>query len=238
MPALDCWRKDFGWWTSFNADGHCSFQIEPPRRNGPPTGVSTMWTLMSTRLRYGTPAQFFHWLTVVLVATAYLISPGGSEQRVYSSAFDFTRHMHETTGILIFAILLARILWRTIDAAPEAPPMEPWMTYSARLVHLALYALLIALPSTAIFGAWLEGHPLTLLGVGNLGPMLTQAHDVGQAVSYVHTILGNVIIWATGLHAIAALFHHFVLRDNVLTSMLPDWRRFLASTDNASQRPA
>ena len=184
-----------------------------------------MSTLMSTRFRYGPVAQVFHWLTVVLVATAYLVSPGGSEQRVYSTATDFTRYTHETTGILIFAIVLARILWRMIDPTPEAAPMEPWMKYSAKLAHFALYALLIALPLTAIVGAWLEGHPLTLLGAGNFGSMLPQAHDVGQTVSYVHTILGNIIIWAAGAHAVAALFHHFVLRDNVLISMLPDWRR-------------
>jgi cytochrome b561 len=184
-----------------------------------------MSTVMSTRLHYGLVAQAFHWSTVVLVATAYLVSPGSSEQRVYSIASDFTRHIHETTGILIFAIVLARILWRTIDAAPEAAPMEPWMKYSAKLAHFSLYALLIALPLTAIVGAWLEGHPLTLLGGGNFGPMLPQDHVLGQAVSYVHTILGSVIVWAAGLHALAALLHHFVLRDNVLTSMLPDWRR-------------
>jgi cytochrome b561 len=197
-----------------------------------------MSTLMSTRFRYGPVAQVFHWLTVVLIATAYLVSPGGSEQRVYSIASDFTRHIHETTGILIFVIVLARILWRTIDAAPEAPPMEPWMKYSAKLAHLALYALLIALPVTAIAGAWLEGHALTLLGVGNFGPILPLAHNIGQDVSYIHTILGNVIIWAAGIHAAAALFHHFVLRDNVLSSMLPDWRRSPAPANNVSQEPA
>ena len=197
-----------------------------------------MSTLMSTRLRYGAAAQVFHWLTVALVATAYLISPGGSEQRVYSAASDFTRHIHETTGTLIFATVLARILWRLIDAAPDAPPMEPWMKYSAKIAHLALYALLLALPLTAIVGAWLEGHAITLLGVGNLGPTLPLAHNIGQDVSYIHTILGNVIIWAAGLHATAALLHHFVLRDNVLTSMLPDWRRSPASAGNISQKPA
>jgi cytochrome b561 len=197
-----------------------------------------MSTLISTRSHYGLVAQLFHWSTVVLVAIAYLVGPGSSEQRVYSAATDLTRHIHETTGILIFAIVLARILWRTIDAAPDAPPMEPWMKYSAKLAHFALYALLIALPSTAIVGAWLEGHPLTLLGGGNFGPMLPQAHEVGQAVSYVHTVLGNVIVWAAGLHAAAALFHHFVLRDNVLTSMLPDRPRTAASSDKASREPA
>jgi cytochrome b561 len=197
-----------------------------------------MPTVVSTRLRYGLVAQAFHWSTVVLVAAAYLVSPGSSEQRVYSLASDLTRQMHETVGILIFAIVLARILWRMIDAVPEAAPMEPWMKYSAKLGHLALYALLIALPLTAIVGAWLEGHPLTLPGAGNFGPMLPQAHVVGQAVSYIHTILGNVIIWAAGLHAVAALFHHSVLRDNVLTSMLPDWRPPAASSDKASRESA
>jgi cytochrome b561 len=196
-----------------------------------------MSILMNRRFRYGIAAQAFHWSTVVLVAAAYLVSPGGSEQRVYSVASDFTRHMHETTGMLVFAIVLARILWRLLDAAPEAPPMERWMRYGAKLAHIALYALLIAIPSTAILGAWLEGHPLTLLGLGNVGPLLTQSHDVGQAVSYVHTILGNVILWIAGLHAAAALFHHFVLGDNVLTSMLPDWRRLPASIESAFQRP-
>jgi cytochrome b561 len=115
--------------------------------------------------------------------------------------------------------------------------MEPWMKYSAKAAHVALYALLIALPLTAIVGAWLEGHPLTLLGIGNFGPMLPPSHDLGQSLSYIHTILGNVMIWGAGLHAAAALFHHFVLRDNVLISMLPDWRRSPASPDRLSQRP-
>jgi cytochrome b561 len=190
-----------------------------------------MSCLINTRFRYGAIAQAFHWLTVVLVATAYMVGPGGSEQRVYSTASDFTRHIHETTGILIFAIVFARILWRSIDPAPEAPPMEPWMKYSANAVHVALYALLIALPLSAIVGAWLEGHPLTLLGIGNFGPLLPQSHDLGQSVSYIHTILGEVIVWGAGLHAAAALFHHFVLRDNVLISMLPDWGRSAASPD-------
>jgi cytochrome b561 len=115
-----------------------------------------MSTLMSTRLRYGLVAQGFHWSTVILVAMTHLVSPGSSEQRVYSIASDFTRHTHETSGMLIFAIVLARILWRTVDASPETPPMEPWMKYSAKLAHVALYVLLIALPLTAIVGAWLE----------------------------------------------------------------------------------
>jgi cytochrome b561 len=84
-----------------------------------------------------------------------------------------------------------------------------------------LYGLLIATPVSAIVGAWLEGHPLTLLGFGNLDPLLPPVHDLGLSVAALHTTLGDVILWVAGLHAVAALFHHFFLRDSVLLSMLP-----------------
>jgi cytochrome b561 len=181
-------------------------------------------SIRSSRLRYGALAQLFHWLTVVLVGTAYLVSPGGREERVYSTALDFSRQTHETIGILVFALVLVRILWRLFEPTPESPPMAPWMRYSAGAAHLGLYALLLAIPLTAIGGAWLEAHPLTIFGIGNVGPMLPQAHDLGASIAYIHTILGDAILWLAGFHAAAALFHHFILRDNILTSMLPGWK--------------
>jgi cytochrome b561 len=186
--------------------------------------VSKM-TMRSSRLRYGVVTQLLHWLTVALVGTAYFVSPGGSEQRVYSTAFDTARQTHETIGILLFGLVLLRILWRLLEPTPEPPPMAPWMKLSASAAHLALYALLLAIPLTAIAGAWLENHPLTIFGIGNIGPMLSPVPGLGQSVAYIHTILGNVIIWLAGFHAAAALFHHYFLRDNILTSMLPDWIR-------------
>ena len=180
--------------------------------------------LRSTHFRYGAVAQVFHWLTAILVVAAYFMGPGGSEQHVYASAMDFTRQTHETLGITVFALVLLRFLWRLMDTAPEDPPMKPWMRYSARLVHVVLYGLLIAIPVSAIVGAWLEGHPLTLWGFGNIGPMLSPAHDVGLSLASLHTTLGDIILWVAGLHAGAALFHHFFLRDSVLLSMLPGRR--------------
>jgi cytochrome b561 len=181
-------------------------------------------SMRSSRFRYGIMAQLLHWLTVVLVGTAYIVSPGGREERIYSAAFDFARQTHETVGIVVFALVLLRVSWRLLEPAPRPAPMAPWMRYSASATHLALYALLLAIPLTAIVGAWLEAHPLTIFGIGNVEPMLPQNHNLGQSIAHIHTILGNVIIWLAGLHAAAALFHHFVLRDDTLRSMLPEWK--------------
>jgi cytochrome b561 len=95
------------------------------------------------------------------------------------------------------AAVAGLILIRLLEPAPVAP----WMKYSASAAHVALYSLLVTIPLTAIAGAWLEAHPVTIFGIGNVGPMLPQVHDLGQSIAYIHTILGNVIIWLAGFHA-------------------------------------
>ena len=62
---------------------------------------------------------------------------------------------------------------------------------------------------------------MTLLGGLEIAPLLARSHDLGVTVSDIHTVLGDAILWLAGLHAGAALYHHFVLRDRVLITMLP-----------------
>jgi cytochrome b561 len=171
--------------------------------------------------RYGAVARAFHWATAVLVLVAFIYGPGGSEQRVYSAARDFDRQLHETLGLCVFTLTILRLLWRTVDTRPEPPPIARWMDLASKLVQALLYALLIALPVTAVTGAWLEGHPLTLLSGVKVAPLVGESRDLGRTLASLHGWLGDAIMWLAGLHAAAALFHHFVLRDRVLVSMLP-----------------
>ena len=174
-----------------------------------------------TPRRYGTVAQFLHWTTAILVVAAFTYGPGGSEERVYSTAKDFDRQIHETLGLAVFSIALIRLLWRAFDVTPDEPPTPRWMSVAAKTVHGTLYALLLTLPITAISGAWFEAHPLTLPGGIRIGPWLPEMHALGKSVASIHTWLGDAILWVAGAHAAAALYHHFVLRDRALKSMLP-----------------
>ncbi|WP_343050182.1 cytochrome b [Burkholderia guangdongensis] len=173
--------------------------------------------------RYGPVAQFFHWLVAMLVLAAFIYGPGGPEQRVYASGHEVGRQIHETLGLCVFASTAMRLLWRAVDARPVAPLTSKWMTVAATVVQWALYMLLLALPLTAIAGAWLEGHPLTLVAGIQIGSPVAPSHDVGAAIASVHGWLGDAIMWLAGLHALAGLYHHFVLEDDVLASMLPGW---------------
>lgn len=173
--------------------------------------------------RYGVVAQALHWITAILVVVAFIYGPGGSEQRVYSPARDFDRQLHETLGISVFALVVVRVLWRTTDGRPAPLKVSRWMGIAANATHWALYVLLFALPLTAITGAWLEGHALTFLAHVEVPPLLGLSHDVGAQIATLHTWLGDAILWLAGFHGLAALYHHVVLKDGVLTSMLPRW---------------
>ena len=178
---------------------------------------------MQKPTRYGAVAQALHWVMAILVLLAFIYGPGGSEERVYSAARDAKRQLHETLGMAVFILLLVRVCWRLIDQRPDPPPVARWMGLASKVAQGCLYVLMLALPLTAVAGAWLEGHPLTFLAGIEVSPWLGKNHDLGARIAVLHTWLGDTIMWLAGFHALAGLYHHFVLRDGVLVSMLPRW---------------
>lgn len=173
--------------------------------------------------RYSAMAQALHWATAILVLVAFIYGPGGSEERVYAASRDFDRQIHETLGLCVLTLTLIRVLWRMIDTRPEPQQGARWMGIAAKAVQAALYLLLFAVPLSAIAGAWLEGHPLSLLAGLKIAPALPVSHSTGSVIASIHTWLGDAILWIAGLHALASIYHHFLLKDDVLLSMLPCW---------------
>lgn len=163
--------------------------------------------------------QVFHWLTVTLVLAAYVMSKSDSYS-LYAAEADTVRRVHETLGILVFVVVVLRILWGLFDETPPKPSLPPWMIMGSRFVRLALYALLILIPTTAAIGTWLLGIPITLIGL-DIPPQFSQVRELGQMTMALHSRLATAILWISGAHAVAALFHHFYMRDDILRSMLP-----------------
>jgi cytochrome b561 len=176
---------------------------------------------VAARRAYSRVAVFFHWLTAILVLATFLVSVGGSETRVYSPGNSFSLGLHELLGLSVLATTLLRLLVRVLDPPPPAVAMPAWMHAASELARWGLFTLLMLTPITAIWGAWAEGHAIAPLGLGALAPMIAEAHPLGATLADIHGLLGDAIMWIAGLHATAALFHHFWLRDAVLTAMVP-----------------
>jgi cytochrome b561 len=131
---------------------------------------------------------------------------------------------HEVLGLSVLLLTVVRLLWRAAVAGPQLPSPR-WMHVTSKLVQGLRSLLLLAVPTTAVTGAWLEGYPLTLGILGEVPSPIAKNHALGEKLAKLHTWLGDAILWVAGLHAAAALFHHFVLRDAVMLAMVPArWR--------------
>ncbi len=180
--------------------------------------------------RYDAVSRVFHWLTAVAVVIAFILGPGGFGRLMRNGVDPATRLdivWHESLGLLVFGLTAVRLLWLLVRPAAPLFAMSAWKHLAGRLAHLALWALLLALPITALLALGSEGHPLTLLGGVRVDqmPWIANSPLAGLADwGDVHEFLGDAIIWLAGLHAVAALYHHFMLKDGVLRSMLPGSR--------------
>ena len=169
---------------------------------------------------YSLLARCFHWLTAAMVLAAFILSVGGPEARVFSEANQSLLLLHESLGITIFAMTFLRLAYRLWSPPPAAPPMPDWMHRAAGATSVLLYLLLLFIPLSAIVGSWLEGHALTFYLIGNVASPLATSQALGQSILGIHKLAGDAIMWLAGVHAAGALVHHFILRDNVLRSML------------------
>ena len=180
-----------------------------------------------TASRYDPLSRAFHWITAIAVVIAFVLGPEHFGRLMRDGLDPATRSdivWHESLGMLVFALTLLRLLW--VAFRPAAPQFESagWMLTLSKLMHLALWALLLALPLSALFALFSEGHPLTLLGGVRVDQMPLIANSaIAKLADWgdVHGLLGDVLIWLSGLHAVAAIYHHVFLKDGVLLSMLP-----------------
>jgi cytochrome b561 len=94
------------------------------------------------------------------------------------------------------------------------------MSISAKTIQATLYFLLLAVPLTAVFGIWLNGDALNLLGNTTITVPIGTMEKAGELLLDLHPVLADLLMWLAGVHAGAALFHHYILKHTVLKSMM------------------
>lgn len=186
--------------------------------------------MTTTRAHYDALSRGFHWLTAIAVIAAFILGPEHFGREMRDGLDPATRLdivVHESLGMLVMALTLLRLLWVAVRPAKPNFDMPAWVRITSKATHGILWLLLLAVPVSALLTLGSEGHPLTLLGGIRVNemPFIAQSAIADMADwGEVHETLGNVIIWLSGLHAVAAIVHHFVMKDGVLLSMLPPRR--------------
>ncbi|MDY6948302.1 MAG: cytochrome b [Pseudomonadota bacterium] len=169
--------------------------------------------------RYGRPSIILHWVTLALLIGVYAcielreMYPRGSELREALKAWHFMLGL--TVFMLVWVRIMARLMGRT---PPIVPAAAKWQLVTATLVELALYGLMILLPILGWVTLSAEGKPIPFFAA-QLPALVGESEQLAQRTEELHVTLATIGYFLIGLHAVAALFHHYVQRDNTLTRM-------------------
>lgn len=176
----------------------------------------------NTTIRYGSLSIGIHWLMLLLFIAVY----GSIELRVLyekgSDPREALKAWHFMLGLLVFALVWLRITARLSGPTPNIQPApDKVQQLSAKLLHLALYALMIGMPLTGWLVLSASGKVIPFFGL-ELPALIDENKDLAKQIKEVHEFVGTTGYYLLGLHVIAALYHHYIKRDDTLTRMLPE----------------
>ncbi|MGN6118482.1 MAG: cytochrome b [Rhodanobacter sp.] len=183
----------------------------------------------NTTDRYGSLSIGMHWLMLLLLVAVYAcielreFYPRGSDLR------DGLKTWHFMLGLSVFALVFVRLAIRLVSG--PIPPIRPappvWQERLAALMHLALYAFLIAMPLLGWLTLSASGKPIPFFGL-QLPALVGADKALADSLKEIHETIGTIGYYLVGLHAAAALVHHYVNRDDTLRRMLPRHGRQLS----------
>lgn len=176
--------------------------------------------IRNTHDRFGFLARLFHWLIFLLLIGSFSLawSMGGplSPEKLKLISW------HKWVGVTVFLVVILRLGWRIANRTPETPPGTPgWQRVAAGISHFLLYLILIALPVTGWVMSSAFNLPVVYLGLIYLPGPFAGNEAVGETLEIVHEWLANVLLFLVAVHVLAALYHHLILKDDILRRMLP-----------------
>lgn len=170
---------------------------------------------------YGIISIFIHWIMALLmigliILGLYMVNLPINAQKLKLYGW------HKELGILVIFLAIFRLFWRIIDTAPTLPAHMPWFQkFAAHAVHYAFYGFMFALPISGWMISSAAGLPVSFFGLFVLPDLVSTNEPLRLLLQEVHEWLGYGLILAIVGHMGAALYHHFVYKDDILRRILP-----------------
>lgn len=169
-------------------------------------------------VKYNGVARGLHWIIAIAIISEIVIGLGHDAMKDMLPAMP----IHKAIGISILVLSLFRLLWRVTHPAPPLPAaMAGWQIGLAHGLHWLFYVMMIAVPLTGWIMSSAGQYPLQWFGLFDI-PKLPVMKDspLAEAAHEGHELMGKLFIPLILLHVGAALYHHVVLKDDVVRRML------------------
>lgn len=180
---------------------------------GAPTAISPL-----ASRNYSRSMILMHWLMALLIAAAFATIELRELFEKGTTVREGLKSVHYMIGISVLALVLLRLMLRAISSAPSiTPPPPAWQTGLSHATHAVMYVLMAGLPILGWLMLSAAGKPIPF----DLPTLVPASKDAAEWYKEMHETAGDVFMILIGLHAAAALAHHYLIKDNTLTRMLP-----------------
>ncbi|MGV3650308.1 MAG: cytochrome b [Devosia sp.] len=173
-------------------------------------------------VRYSGPAQAMHWLTVLVVfstipAGIIMLRPGIARP-LQDALFTY----HKNIGLVILALILARLIYRLVRPAPPLPASVPPLQRGiAHATHWLLYGLIIVMAVSGYIRVVAGGFPLEVWDALGVPRIVSPDPALAERAKAIHAFVRIPLVLLIAIHVGAALYHALIKRDGVFSRMLP-----------------
>ena len=169
--------------------------------------------------RYDGVSIVLHWATAALVFLQFGLAETWGFFPKANRDLLITGHI--SFGLVLAALIVLRILWRLTFGRKSFETGQDLVGYIARMMHRALYVLIVAEVALGFLTRWTDNQALSFFGLLIPSPFGTFSKAAGGFVDEIHDVNAWLIMVLVGGHTLAALGHHYLLKDGVLRRMLP-----------------
>ncbi|NOH81742.1 cytochrome b [Vibrio sp. RE86] len=168
---------------------------------------------------YNPIARVIHWLSALVVFGMFGVGLWMVDLSYYSEWYRTAPHWHKSIGLLLAGLTLFRLVWKLVTPSPKVEGAA-YEVIGAKLAHLGMYAILFVLFISGYLISTEDGRGIdvfNLFTVPGLGALFEGQADLSGEI---HFYAAWALILIAGVHAIAALKHHFINKDNTLRKMI------------------
>ena len=175
--------------------------------------------LKNSSKHYGTVAKFLHWL---VAAGIFILLYLGIEQSDMErgDAKTYLRFIHASVATVVLMLMTVRIIWRFISPPPGHPDGMPgWKKTTAFVVHWGLYACVFVQLTAGAMVIATAGRGLPMFGFFSIPLPVEENHDKHEWWEGIHEFMWRPLAALITLHVLAALYNHFIVKNDVLRRM-------------------
>ena len=171
--------------------------------------------------RFGWISILLHWLVAAMVVGLFALGLWMTGLSYYDPWYRQAPDLHKGIGVLLFLLLAFRLVWRSINGRPGPVAGSGRLEHRLAVVaHGALYALMILVMISGYLISTADGRGIDVFGLFSVPATIQGVEGQEDMAGTVHLALAIGLVGLAGLHALAALKHHFLDRDETLKRML------------------